>query len=79
MGSRAAAPKGTMSCRTQGDFCSFVRLLYDGLRTDLRPEEAEPDNNNLKPQRDGFRLEMANLKLKRAEWRPERVDLRTEG
>ena len=27
MGSRAAAPKGTMSCRTQGDFRLFVRSL----------------------------------------------------
>ena len=25
MSSRAAAPKGTMSCRTQGDFRSFIR------------------------------------------------------
>ena len=34
MVSRAAAPKGTKSCRTQGDFRSFVRSF---VRTCVRP------------------------------------------
>ena len=41
-GSRAAAPKGTKSCRTQGDFRLsvrlFVHLRLDGV--DLRLEQA---------------------------------------
>ena len=34
---------------------------------------------DLKPERAGFRLEIANLKSKRADWRPERADLWPDG
>ena len=37
-GGRAEAPKGTKSCRTQGDFCSFV---YPPICCDLMPERAD--------------------------------------
>ena len=38
-----------------------------------------PDTTDWKPERAGFRLEIANLKSKRADWRPERADLWPDG
>ena len=71
-GSRAAAPKRTMSCRTQGDFRSsclkkWMRGLTEGLQ--------EP---KLRSKKADVRLENANLKLERADSRLERDGLRLE-
>ena len=73
-GSRAAAPKGSKSCRTQGDFClsGLKKLMrcYRGLQDPkLRPKKADgrPDNANLKLERADLRLERAGLRLERSE------------
>ena len=58
-GSRAAAPKGTKSCRIQGDLCSVRVALW-------------PKVVYLKPARADLRLEQPCLKLERADLRPER-------
>ena len=74
-GSRAAAPKGTKSCRTQGDFrLSYLKKLmrcYRGLTEGLQ----EP---KLRSKRADVRPYNANWKLERAELRPERARLRLE-
>ena len=70
-GGRAAAPKGTKSCRTQEDFFSsrlkkWMRC-YRGLQEPkLRSKKADikPDNVNLKLERVDLRLGRAVLKLK---------------
>ena len=78
MGSRAAAPKGTKSCRTQGDFCSSClkkwmrcyRELTDGLQEPkLRSKKADvrPENANRKLKRADLKLERAGLGLERSE------------
>ena len=68
-GSRAAAPKGTKSCRTQGDFRSSflkgLKGLIQSQRANLRLARAE--RSDLKPERPDLRSE-----------RPERPDLRSE-
>ena len=73
-GSRAAAPKGTKSCRTQGDFRSSClkkwMRCYRGLQDPkLRSKKADvrPDNANLKLERADLRLERAGLRLERSE------------
>ena len=73
-GSRAAAPKGTKSCRTQGDFrSSFLKKwmrCYTGLQEPkLRSKKADvrPENANLKLERADLRLESAGLRLERSE------------
>ena len=58
-----ATPKGSKSCRTQGDFWSSVCLSVHQLR---------PERVDLKSGRDDYRLERAYL-------RPERADLRPKG
>ena len=74
MGSRAAAPKGTKSCRTQGDFRSsclkkWMRCYRDLQEPKLRSKKAEvrPDNANLKLERADLRLESIGLRLERPE------------
>ena len=57
-GSRAAAPKGTKSCRTQGDFCWSC----------LRSKKAD-----LRPKRANFRPEKVDCRPERADFRPERA------
>ena len=56
-GSRAAAPKGTKSCRTQGDF-----VLPETAH--LRPERVvlKPDSTDLKFERADLRSERADLR-----------------
>ena len=77
-GSRAAAPKGTKSCRTQGDFRSSClkkwmicyRGLTEGLQEPkLRSKKADvrPENANRKLERADLRLERAGLRLERSE------------
>ena len=77
-GSRAAALKGTKSCRTQGDFRSSClkkwmtcyRGLTEGLQEPkLRSKKADvrPENVNLKLERADLRLESAGLRLERPE------------
>ena len=58
-GSRAAAPKETKSCRTQGDFGS--------MRAALRPEMAnlKPVMAKVKPPRADLRPEKPDLRLER--------------
>merc|ERR1712074_280124 len=79
MRGRAAAPKGTKSCRTQGTFvCSFVcpsvrPSVLESARADFRPERADS-----RPERIGFRSERANFRPKRADLRPARADFRPE-
>ena len=76
--SRAAAPKGAKSCRTQGDFCSSYlkkwmrcyRGLTEGLQEPkLRSKKADvrPENANWKLKRADLRLERAGLGLERSE------------
>ena len=59
----AAAPKGTMSCRTQGDFRSFVRAC---VRTCVPPLETQISASRLKSQPQGSNpsLEGSNPNLK---------------
>ena len=77
-GSRAAAPKGTKSFRTQRDFgLSYLkkwmrcyRELTEGLQEPkLRSKKADvrPENVNLKLERADLRLESAGLRLERPE------------
>ena len=77
-GSRAAAPKGTKSCRTQGEFRSSClkkrmrcdRGLTEGLQEPkLRSKKADvrPENANWKLERADLRLERAGLRLERSE------------
>ena len=68
------APKGTKSCRTQGDFrlsClkKWMRC-YRGLQEfKLRFKNADvrPDNANLKLERAYLRLKRAGLQIERSE------------
>ena len=66
-GSRAAAPKGTKSCRTQGDFCSSCLTAY------LRSERvvSKPDSTDLKSEKADLRSERADLRLERSASKPE--------
>ena len=66
-GSRAAAPKGKKSYRTQGDFClSCLKKrmrCYRGLTEGLQ----KPENANQKLQRADLRLKRARFRLERSE------------
>ena len=77
-GSRAAAPKGTKSCRTQGDFRSSClkkwMICYRGLTVGLqepklrsKKADVRPDSANLKLERADLSLERAGLRLGRSE------------
>ena len=77
-GNRAAAPKGTKSCRTQGDFRSSYlkkwmrcyRWLTEGLQElKLRSKKADerPENASWKLEKADLRLERAGLRLERSE------------
>ena len=42
----AGVPKGTKSCRTQGDFCSFVHLsVRPSVRLSIRNDQVEKCEN----------------------------------
>ena len=58
-GSRAAAPKGTKSYRTQGDFRSSFCPEFMAERPDLRRERAD-----FSPERVDFSPERAEFKFK---------------
>ena len=62
-GSRAAAPKGTKSCRTQGDFCLSSRL---SVHPCVPPGPLRPVICPLRP-------EIYPLRPERADFRPERA------
>ena len=55
MGSRAAAPKGTMPCKTQGDFRLFVRSFVPPLASKLK-FQPQGSNSSLKTQIPASRL-----------------------
>ena len=60
-GSRAAAPKGTKSCRTRGVL--FIRPFI--LRANMKPERTycRPGRADFWPKRVDFRLERADYRL----------------
>ena len=77
-GSRAAAPKGKKSCRTQGDFCSSYlkkwMRCYRGLTEGVQEPklgskiaDIRPKNTNWKFERADFRLESTGLRQERTE------------
>ena len=75
MKGRAAAPKGTKSCRTQGDFRLYClkkwMRCYTGLQEPKlslsKKTDVKPENANLKLKRADLRLERAKLRLKSSE------------
>ena len=87
--SRAAAPKGTKSCGTQGDFRSSFRpsvrspkaLLglnsaHSGLQSALSGLKSA--RSGLESVRADFRPERADFRPERTDFRPERTDFRSE-
>ena len=76
--SRAAAPKGTKSCRTQGDFClSYLKKLmrcYRGLTEGIQEPKLRFKKADLRPENADWKLERADLKLERAGLRLERPE-----
>ena len=61
----AAAPKGSKSCRTQGDFRSSPQALT-GLKSDvidLRISPLKPKISPLRPQISLFRPQISPLRL----------------
>ena len=84
MRGRAAAPKGTKSCRTQGTFvCSFVRpsvhpppQVLSGLKSALSGlKSALP---GLKSSLSGLASERADFRPRKADFWPERTGFRAE-
>ena len=76
-GSRAAAPKGTKSCRTQGDFRSsclkkWIRC-YRGLTEGLQGPKLRSKTADVRPQNANWKLERADFRSERADFRPERA------
>ena len=69
-GSRAAAPKGTKSCRTQGDFRSSClgkwMGFYRGLTEGLQEPKLRFKKDDVRPYNANRKLERANLKFNRA-------------
>ena len=87
----AASPKGMKSCRTQGDFRSFVRpsalsglkSALSGLKSTLSGLKSalsglESERADLRPERTDFRPERADFRPERVDFRPERTDFRPE-
>ena len=63
----AAAPKGTKSCRTQGDFCSSICLfIRPSVWAEFRSKRADvrPFNANRKLERANLKLERNKLRLR---------------
>ena len=58
-GSRAAAPKGTKSCRTQGDFCLSV---HSSVRPSVPPGPLRPEICPLRPEIYPLRAENCHLR-----------------
>ena len=65
-GSRAAALKGTKSCRTQGDF--HLSIHHSG-GMDFRP-----DRRDFRTERADFKPEKADFSPERSDFEPERSD-----
>ena len=79
-GSRAAAPKGTKSCRTQGDFRSSClkkwMRCYSGLTEGLHEPRLRSEKADVRPENANRKLERADLRLERAGIRFESSKLR---
>ena len=77
-GSRAAAPKGTKSCRTQGDFRSSClskgMRCYKGLTKGLHEPKLRSKKVDKRPKNANWKLERADLRLERAGLRLERPE-----
>ena len=75
-GSRAAAPKGTKSCRTQGDFrSSYLKKwmrCYKGLTEGIQEPKLRSKKAEIRPENANRKLGRADLKLKKAGLRLER-------
>ena len=69
-GSRAAASKGTKSCRTQGDFrSSSLRKgmrYYRGLTKGLQEPKLRSKKADIRPENANWKFERADLRLGRA-------------
>ena len=89
MRGRAAAPKGTKSCKTQGDFYLSVCLsvcppqALSGLKSALSGLKSALSGlksalSGLDSEGADFRPERANFRPERADSRPERTDFRPE-
>ena len=89
MRGRAAAPKGTKSCKTQGDFYLSVCLsvcppqALSGLKSALSGLKSallglKSALSGLDSEGADFRPERANFRPERADSRPERADFRPE-
>ena len=65
-GSRAAAPKGTKSCRTQGDFrSSYLKKwmrCYRGLTDGIQEPKLRSEKADIRPKNVDWKLERADLK-----------------
>ena len=72
------APKGTKSCRTQGDFrSSCLKMLtrcYRGLTAGLQEPKLRFKRADVRPNNANWKLERANMKLERAGLRLERSE-----
>ena len=77
-GSRAAAPKGTKSCRTQGDFrSSYLRKwmrCYRGLTEGIQEPKLRSKKADIRPENANWKLEGAYLRVQRAGLRLERSE-----
>ena len=78
----AAAPKGTKSCRTQGDFRSSCLKMwmrcYRGLTEGLQEPKLRSKKADVRPENANRKLERAELRLERSDLRLERAGLRLE-
>ena len=76
--SRAAAPKGTKSCRTQGDFRSSCLKMwmrcYRGLTEGPKEPKLRSKKADVRPENADWKLERADLRLERAGLRLERPE-----
>ena len=75
-GSRAAAPKGTKSCRTQGDFRSSCLKKWMRCYRGLQDPKLRPKKDDVRPDNVNLKLERADLRLERAVLKPESNKLR---
>ena len=74
----AAAPKGTKSCRTQGDFrSSYLKKwmrCYRGLTEGIQEPKLRSKKADIRPENANWKLERADLRLERAGLRLERPE-----
>ena len=76
--SRAAVPKGTNSCRTQGDFrSSYLKKwmsCYRGLTEGIQKPKLRSKKADRRPENADWKFERADLRLERAGLRPKRSE-----